>query len=250
MLRSVLSRILRGVTVLLTVLSTSACGQSTTSVNLHGVNYTGDTFTYFVMDSNDPNVVGGGEMVWPYAAGGTTCCATLPKKWRPGIKLQIKTVRSLPKNSDGVRPEVQEVHTVEVPRYVNGKPGELWVIRAKDGAIEVVSSDFQPDHPKWPGKVKGWPEPSLEYRRERWAIYMHHEEGGVHTFTKALQDLERDPAAEARSSWKMFAQHRPQDLEGFTGPEDPKYIEHLREEYREGLARSKRNVQELLEARP
>jgi hypothetical protein len=35
--------------------------------------------------------------------------------------------------------------------------GELWVLRGADGSMSVVSSDFQPDHPNWPGRVKDWP---------------------------------------------------------------------------------------------
>jgi hypothetical protein len=214
------------------------------------VNYTGDTFTYFVMDSKNPNTVAGGEMVWPFAAGGTTCCATLPKKWRPGIKLRIKTVRLLPKNSDGVRPELQEIHTVEVPRYVNGKVGELWVIRAKDGTIGVVASDYQPDHPKWPGKVKGWPEPSLEYRRERWALHLKHEEGYVDVYTNLLDELEHDPKSCARDSWKSDMQHDPEKLKKFTGPDDREYYIQLAKEFAEGLEDSRRRVQEMMEAKP
>jgi hypothetical protein len=151
----------------------TACAKvTTTSVNMHGVNYTSDVFSYSVEDPADKNNHGGGELIDPYAAGGTTCCYELPKKWRSGIKLQINTTRWLPKKPDGNMPEIHEKHVLEVPPYVDGKPGELLIMRNANGTVGVISSDYQPDHAKWPGKVKGWPAPSLEYQRERWDLYI------------------------------------------------------------------------------
>jgi len=62
---------------------------------------------------------------------------------------------------------------------VDGKPGELWVVRQADGSFGVVSSDYQPDHAKWPGAVKGWPVPTLEYKRKSFDVYINVAEGDV-----------------------------------------------------------------------
>lgn len=150
----------------------------------------------------------------------------------------------------GSLPEVKQKHVVEVPRYVDGKPGELWVLRNADGSVSVVSSDLQPDHAKWPGKVKGWPVPSLEYQLERWEILRKHQEGGVKLYLSSLASLEKDPDKEAREDWDYKKQHRPEGLAGFSGPADPRYREALKKEYEEGLERSRRWLKDVMEERP
>jgi hypothetical protein len=214
------------------------------------VNYSGDPFSYYVTDPAKPRVAGAGELIDPFAAGGTTCCFSLPKKWRPGIKVQVRTSHWLADRPDGTIPEIKGEHIVEVPPYANGKPGELWVLRAADGSVSVISSDFQPDHPKWPGKVKGWPVPSLEYRRERWEIRRVYEEGGVRLFQSLLDQLEKDPHARARKDWDFAQKDKPASLKGFSGPDDPRYHLFLRRDYEEGLRRSKTLLKQVMEARP
>lgn len=231
-------------------LSVSACGQSTTNVSLHGVNYSGEPFRYYVMDLDKPQIVGGGELVEPYGAGGTMCCASLPRKWRPGIKLKVKTVHWLKKRADGELPEIQEEHSIEVPPYVDGKPGELWVVREKDGKIGAISSDYQPDHLKWPGKVKGWPIPSIEYRRERWLVLMRYEESGLRLYTNLLDELAKNPSERARKAWEYTSKNNPEELEAFAGETDPNFLKYLRAQYEDGLERSKRLIRELEEVRP
>ncbi|MGZ8295076.1 MAG: DUF3304 domain-containing protein, partial [Telluria sp.] len=169
----------------------AGCEKAEVDVSLHGVNYGGDAFSYYVTDPTKPKTSGaGGELIEPFAAGGTTCCFTLPKKWRPGIKVEVRTTHWLPQKPDGSLPEVKQIHLVDVPVYANDSPGELWVLRAADGTLAVISSDLQPDHPNWPGKLKGWPIPSLEYRRERWALIRNHQETFVTAYMKLLDELE------------------------------------------------------------
>lgn len=228
----------------------SACEKSTVDVNLHGVNYSGDTFTYVVSDPAKTEEGSGGELIDPFGAGGMTCCVTLPKKWRPGIRLKVRATHWLKERPDGSLPEIKEEHIVEVPTYVDGKPGDLWVLREADGKVSVVSSDLQPNHPKWPGKVKGWPIPSLEYQRERWELYRKHEEGGVRLYVSLLADLARDPQKEAKEAWEHAKEYDRESLKGFSGPDDPKYIIALHSEYTEGLERSRRLLQDVMERRP
>jgi hypothetical protein len=228
----------------------SACEQAKVNVNLHGVNYSGETFYYDVADPSTPDKAAGGELVDPFGAGGTTCCVTLPNKWRPGIKLQVRTKYWMKKRPDGGLPEFKQVNLVDVPPYVDGKPGELWVLREVDGGVSVISSDFQPDHAKWPGKVKGWPVPSLEYQRERWELYRKHEEGGVRLFQELLDELKKNPEAHVEEAWKHAKQYERATTQGFSGPNDPKYIAQLRHEYEGSLQRSKLRLKEIMEGRP
>lgn len=228
----------------------SACAKPTVGVNLHGVNYTGDTFSYWVMDPANPEQGSGGELIDPFGAGGTMCCATLPRKWRPGIKLTVRTTHWLKAHPDGSLPEVKQVHVVEIPKYIDDKPGELWVLRNADGSLSVVSSDLQPDHAQWPGNVKGWPVPSLEYQRERWELYRKHEADGVELYLSLLDDLRKAPEKAAKESWDHTKQYYPSELAEFSGPEDPKYRHYLIRHYEEGLERSRHLLKQVMDARP
>ena len=219
-------------------------------VNIHGVNYAGDAFSYHVIDPAKPESSAGGELINAFEAGGMTCCFTLPKVWRPGIKVRIETTHWLPKRPDNSLPEVKETHLVDVPRYPDGEPGELWVLRAADGSVSVVSSDFEPDHAKWPGKVKGWPVPSLEYRRERWELHRKHKEDFVRAYIALLEGLEKSPSTEVVKAWETSRQYDPSSLSGFSGPNDPRYIDALKREYAEGLEESQRDLKSFEEARP
>lgn len=230
----------------------SACDRaSTVDTGLHGVNYSGETFSYSVKNpaATDASAAGG-ELVDPFAAGGTMCCVSLPNTWKPGLMLQVNTTHWLKMRPDGELPEIHQTHLVEVPPYVDGKPGELWVLRASDGGISVVSSDFQPDHPKWPGKVKGWPVASLEYRRERWKLILDHEEGGVRDAISLLQDLDKDPHKATKDAWESAKEYQPLTIKDVAGPDDPKYVDRLRKQYEEALKYSRGRVKQLLEAKP
>jgi hypothetical protein len=124
------------------------------------------------------------------------------------------------------------------------------VVRATDGSVSVISSDFQPDHPKWPGKVKGWPVPSLEYRREQWELMRDHEQEGVELYLSLLDQLEKTPARTAKDFWDQGKMYNPSLIRGFSGPEDQRYLDSLREHFKEGLGRSKKLLEKVMEERP
>ncbi|MGI4717786.1 MAG: DUF3304 domain-containing protein [Janthinobacterium lividum] len=242
-----------GCVLVMTGSSLSACQRSTTvDVSLHGVNYSGDTFSYSVSDPATPGrPAAGGELIDPFAAGGTMCCATLPLTWRPGLKLQVNVTNWRQEQPpDGELVETKETHLVEVPAYPDGKPGEVWVLRAVDGGISAVLSDVQPDHPKWAGKVKGWPVPSLKYRQERWKIILTHEQNALKDALLMLEDLKKDPLGRASASWEFAKQHDRERIEGFTGPHDPRYLEIIRKSYEESVKHHQNQITQLLKAAP
>jgi hypothetical protein len=228
----------------------SACEKSTVDVNLHGVNYTDNSFSYVVMDPDNPAGGAGGELIDPFGAGGTMCCAKLPRKWRQGIKLQVRTIQYLQQRPAETVVEAKKLHVVEVPKYINGTPGELWVLLNADESVSVVSSDFQPDHARWPGKIRGWPVPSLEYRRERWELLRKHEEMYVKIYLDSIEEMARNPEKYAQEAWEYSKKNRPKDLLNFSSPNDPKYLELLRRQDEEGLELSKRSLKNLMDARP
>jgi hypothetical protein len=231
----------------------SGCDRSATvNVNVHGVNYTDRVFSYVVRDpqAKDSSSGAGGELIDPFGAGGTMCCAVLPKVWRPGIRLQVDTTYWLDKQPDGKLPEIKQTRVVDVPRYVDGKPGELWVLREADGNVSVVSSDFQPDHPKWPGKVKGWPVPSLEYRRERWKIILDHEEEHVRNALHLLKQLKENPKGTAKESWENARRYDPSSIKSYFGPDDPQYVAYLAKDYEKYLEDSRSRVKVIMGEKP
>ncbi len=229
----------------------AGCDRSATvDVNLHGVNHTVDTFSYSVKGPALKDRPGaGGELIDPYGAGGTTCCVTLPKTWRPGIKLQVNATHWVDRGEDGLL-EIKEKHIVEVPSYPDGKPGELWVLRMPDGKVSVVSSDFQPDHPSWPGKLKGWPVPSLKYREERWKIILHHELVGIDIALRLLDELANDPQGSAKRAWTHAEEYDRKSIKAFSGPDDPRYLVYLRKDYEESFEYSRGRVMQVMEERP
>jgi hypothetical protein len=228
----------------------SACAKSTVAVSLHGVNYSGETFSYVVVDPSNPKNTGGGGLIDAYSASGTVCCINLPKNWHAGMKLTVESIHWLGKLADKTLREVPRINSVDVPQYKDGKPGELWVLRSADGTISLVSSDFQPDHPKWPGEVKGWPVPSLAFQREQWDKYIDYENGGVKLYDDLLGELRTTPAVTADAEWKFAQEHDKKSVSEFSGPLDPKFREFLRLKYEEGLRRSRQQLDRLSKERP
>lgn len=234
----------------LSVLLLVACGKAVVPVNIHGVNYSVEPFSFELQDPNDPKNRGDGELVDSYAAGGTTCCYELPKRWRPGLKITVHSKHWVGKSANDSLHRIASTHTVEVPRYPEGNPGEIWVLRAEGGSIAIVSSDLQPDHARWPGKVKGWPVPSLAYQRELWDRYIEHEKGGVRLYKKLLNELDTKPDQRAMDDWNFALKDDKKSLEGYSGPADVKYRAMLRREFEEGLKRSQQQLESMEKGRP
>ena len=228
----------------------AACGKSSLPVSIHGVNYSVEPFSFVLNDPVDPKNQGGGELVDSYAAGGTTCCYELPKIWRPGMKVSIQSKHWVGKSADDSLHDINSTHLVDIPQYADGKPGELWVLRAADGGMNIVSSDFQPDHPSWPGKVKGWPIPSLAYQRERWDLYINHARDNVTTYKDLLREIESNPDEAAQDAWNTDTRYDQKALVGFSGPHDPRYRTKMKKECEEGLKRSLAGLERFQKERP
>lgn len=228
----------------------AACGKSSLPVSIHGVNYSVEPFSFALKDPIAPENKGDGELVDSYAAGGTTCCYELPNKWRPGLKVSIQAKHWVGKSADDSLHDIDTTHLVEIPPYADGKPGELWVLRAADGSMNIVSSDFQPDHPNWPGKVKGWPVPSLAYQRERWDLYIKVQMGYVSTFETLLKNFANSPDKTAQEDWDVSMKNDRKSLAGFRGPDDLSYRVRLKREYERGLIESHAELTRLQAGRP
>lgn len=238
------------VALVLTAPMLAACAKTDVSVPIHGVNHRAEAFRYVLVDPTNAKNTGGGELIEPFSAGGTMCCYTLPAKWRPGIKIEIRETHWLPKPADDSLPEVSKKYLVEVPQYAAGKAGELWVIRASDGSMSVVSSNFQPDHLRWPGNIKGWPVPSTEYQRKIQDMYIKHAREGVELYVSSLKELKENPHVHARDEWEMSLKYSPSGLKSYSGPDDPAYLDMLRKKYELSLVAAKAKLDQEESARP
>jgi len=222
---------------------------NTLSVNVHGVNYTAEPFRYVLVDPANPSS-GAAEHISPFSGGGIMCCFTLPKHWRPGIRVSVQSTHWLPKTERGELPEVEKTYIAEVPPYPNGSVGELWVLRTADGTIDLVTSNVEPDHPQWPGKVKGWPEPSLAYQRERWELYRDLAEGNVTVYRESLDHLKQYKEAHLQNEWDFDMEYHRDFKKKFLGPTDPAYATFKEKSYIEGLQRSEEELGQLLKEKP
>ncbi|GJJ02973.1 hypothetical protein RugamoR64_35110 [Duganella rhizosphaerae] len=254
-MKLITQRLLRGsrsllVTGLFVLPSIGLCGTESVPVSIHGVNYSGDDFSYIVEDPLDSSNKGGGESVGPYEAGGIMCCYRLPQTWRRGIQIKVQAVHSARLSPDKSGPDIAETKIVEVPEYVDGKAGELWVVRAADGSLSVVSSNFQPDHAKWPGAVKGWPVPSVEYRRQRWGQHMKLAQDALDTANEALAELKKSPQKIVARSWELDQKYYAKSVEGFSGPDDVRYVEFVRQGFEEMKRNSEKKIRQVQERRP
>jgi hypothetical protein len=247
LLLSILPILLTACAVLTPSMATSSNG---VSVSLHGVNYTGESFQYVVGDPKDPSNSGGGEHIRPFSAGGTMCCYQLPKRWAPGIQVQVQATHWTEKGPEKKLEEITQVHMVELPRFPDREMGALWVLRTKEGAIELVFSNVQPDHPDWPGRVKGWPAPSLEYRRERWELYRYSAQVSVDNYQNLLSELQSKPQKRVREAWDFEKQQRNPEISIFSGSDDPAFAAYLKKKYFEGLKLSKLRLEKVLETKP
>jgi hypothetical protein len=66
--------------------------------------------------------------------------------------------------------------------------GTVWVQLLPGGKVVLVVSRYDPDHPSWPGEVKGWPVPTLEFRRQIWDRDMDLMRKNLEDFESAVQE--------------------------------------------------------------
>ncbi|WP_139166927.1 DUF3304 domain-containing protein [Chromobacterium sphagni] len=164
----------RMVWLLLCCTALSACagmgGQLGASMTV--VNYSGKGYDWVaVAQPQTPKQAEAAEMIGPYGAGGIMCCVNLPAKWQPGMQLIVQTKDETKAKTaaewDKERIPLQ-LRTVDVPRYEASDVGTVWVQLLPDDKVALVVSRYDPTNANWPGAIKGWPKPSLEYRRQLW----------------------------------------------------------------------------------
>jgi hypothetical protein len=143
------------------------------------------------------------EGVLAFGAGGSMCCVSLPEKWYPGLELIVQT-------QDGIRTRTAEEwskekmpiiqHRVPVPPYTTLRLGRVWVQLLPGGKVVLVVSDLDPTDPQWPGEVKGWPVPTVEFRRKLWNLEMDVLQKSLARFERMIKDANEKETAEYKWS--------------------------------------------------
>lgn len=124
------------------------------TVMVDTVNYQhslGTKYTLYDLSVDPPRAVGGAFSNFLESGGSKGCCIALPKTWRPSIKVRLKWTES---SRTEIFPE-EHIRDLEIPKY--DTPADLYVVFYPNHEVEVVSSQGEPGHPLWAGRIKQAP---------------------------------------------------------------------------------------------
>ncbi|MDO8066462.1 MULTISPECIES: DUF3304 domain-containing protein [unclassified Janthinobacterium] len=149
------------------------------AASIQALNYSSREVDYIAVENpGNTNSGGGGDSIRPYGQGGSICCFSVPEKWHADLKVVV--VYQLSPDPTFHR------ETVSVPPYPDGKAGDIWLIVYEDGSVGAVVSLYGPSRPEWPGKIKGYPVPTKEYRDERRKQKLNREKASLLTLERGL----------------------------------------------------------------
>ena len=240
----------------LVLLMLTACAKSERAddgrvpVGIHGVNYTAQEFGFVLVDPSDKENGAGEEAITAFGAGGTVCCFNLPKQWRAGLKAELRATVWIPPTPEKSLSSVKKSYVLDIPAYEQGKAAELWILRTAADEYNLVASNFQPDHPQWPGKIKGWPVPSVAYQQILYARSLKEAQSDVDLFESSLEDLKNQPVEHGKEMWRHRMVGESEALKAYKGPEDPAYLASLRAEYQFGLVEAQGKLKRVRATQP
>ncbi|SFQ42015.1 DUF3304 domain-containing protein [Variovorax sp. 770b2] len=224
--------------------------------SVSGVNYTGDDISYMLFDPDDAEKkVAASEELGPFSAGGIRCCYALPKTWTPGTRVGVMLdVYDEKAGKYGER----KTFVVDLPPYdKEGKAGDVWFILYPDRSVGVVSTAYRPNADEWPGKIKGWPKPSVEYQRKLWDRDMKLAQEGLATSKEFKEAFDRDPKQYLKELWIRHLENVKNKQVGlaraysrFSGPDDPALFEFERGRREASLKYSQDKVDRLQKVKP
>ncbi|SMF12718.1 DUF3304 domain-containing protein [Pseudogulbenkiania subflava] len=231
--------------VLLFAALLSACGSlganagGSLSAPLTAVNYTDWPFDWVgVATVAEPEKAMAADRATAFGASGQMCCVSLPEKWQPGMELVVQTqdgthAKSAKEWGQEHIPIIN--HRVVVPRYDSSDVGTVWVQLLPGGNVELVVSRFDPTHAQWPGKVKGWPVPTVEYRRNIWDRDMKEKESSVRLYAELLSEIDTLDLGKMKENWDSDQKYSKDNIKGFKGYDDPAYRAYKKAYCKENL---------------
>ncbi len=211
-----------------------------TGVSIHALNYSArEVATIGVEAPDKPGGGGGGDALNPYSAGGTICCFSVPSTWNPEFKVVVRYQ---------LYPEKEyRKALVGVPPYPDGKAGNIWLIVHEDESAEAVVSVYGPSRPEWPGKIKGYPVPSREYRLTIWEREVKRTQADLEDSKKSLAEFSSETAKEY---WEFQTERREKELQRFSGYSDPAYTEYLKDRDKKSIDFYSKRLDFLLRNKP
>jgi hypothetical protein len=109
-------------------------------VSITGVQHLGSDYLINVFYVNGYN----GSNVGESGGGGRVCCVTLPQKWLPGLKAEVRwEVHHIIRSSDRTAPETAEIvgiYHAQVPVEAYANPSRFWVHFFPQGRVRIVVS--------------------------------------------------------------------------------------------------------------
>lgn len=237
-------KISAGITLLLSsLLLLTGCQEKQVGATVTGLNYRDDEIRFYVTDpDNDKNSVGGEDFL-PYSVGGQLCCYTLPAKWHEGlrVRLEVKVSSNVlhDKGWDAYEAEqearrqagtLNQTVMLDIPEYHSQGTPTLWVQFLPGDRYTAIVSDAGPRDEAWSGEVKGWPVPSLEYRKKLWHRKMRDAQENLNAAAKSLSDIKKGyDEATLKKKWAFWSQYDAEGLKGIASYNDKKFIKYLEE---------------------
>ncbi|QNA90179.1 DUF3304 domain-containing protein [Massilia sp. Dwa41.01b] len=129
-------------TTAICVAMTSACSEATSPTSLRGYNHMKD-LSIHIFSVNGVS----GPNIRPESGGGETCCVTLPKAWRPGLKANVSWEYDQKENASHPLP-ANKTMEIEIPHYRSA--GSLQVHFYNGHKVRMIVSPCSPEHPFYP----------------------------------------------------------------------------------------------------
>lgn len=133
-----------GMVLMLVLLpSLSACGEESVGINIVGYNHTDKDIGHFTVETGSSS--GGGGFLMAHRGGGKfSCCISVPKPWKRGMKVTVGWTDDHDEN--------YQERVVEVPKYE--ELGDMSVHFLRNGQIKVFVTMYALWHPDYPLKGK------------------------------------------------------------------------------------------------
>jgi len=126
--------------ILTFILGTGACSEKMMGTSVTGYNHSKiqPIFTFTV------NGAMGSNLNQESGGGASSCCVSIPERWRPGLKATVVWVYDRDQGDPNPVPPPQE-KVVEIPEYKHG--GRVWVHFYDNHEVKIVVSPCSIGHP-------------------------------------------------------------------------------------------------------
>ncbi|WPH18836.1 DUF3304 domain-containing protein [Variovorax paradoxus] len=122
----------------------AGCADERVPASVEGYNHMSDrsVLSFTVDGAGGPNL--GPES----GGGGSSCCASIPARWRPGMKVKVEWSYGSGAEGTPPPPPPQEA-IVEIPEY-SKRTGDIQAHFYPNHKVKVVISNYGIEHPRYP----------------------------------------------------------------------------------------------------